>query len=306
MAIVALHVEASSTIFEVTTNDISGIRSRVAELRQSPEETAEWEKELVRGNHDAWIAVLLTYLSNLSFFRVKFATLIGKYIRDIVSRAATREAPFTSILQELEPLSAGSRLADWIPFQAYEFLPFLQLPTMRDVELWWGLIDSDNPNGDAMAGLELGPGTLRITTIESFGNGRYGLMHLIAACPNLESFRWEHIDTQAPGASRRRFRPRAFHRSLSTQKQSLVELWLNEKVYIDASLDFEEDEEGEQESELDPPDNWFGSLADFVKLKELRMRVVNLLDFRSESFELNKALKLILPGSLERLSLTEC
>ncbi|PYI21691.1 hypothetical protein BO99DRAFT_60897 [Aspergillus violaceofuscus CBS 115571] len=307
-SIVSLQVEASSITFEVTTNVISGIRSRVAELSQSAEETAEWEKELVRGNHDAWIAVLLTCLSKLSSLHLNSAMLIGKYVRGIVSRAVARQAAFTPILQELqtfgfEPMYPGGL---WIPFHAGDLPPFFHLPTMRRVELWWALIDSDNMNGDATAGLELKRGTLPITEIDSLGNGRHGLIQFIAACQNLESFRWRHIDIEVPRKSFRRFRPRAFHRSLSTQKHSLAELWLNHQDMFDVFSDLEEDEGGEQESKLDPPDNWFGSLADFVELQELRIRVVNLLDLRSSCPEPGKALKNILPGSLERLFITEC
>ncbi|RAH65314.1 F-box protein [Aspergillus aculeatinus CBS 121060] len=302
---VALNITASSADFEVTRNDISSIGSRVAEISQSPKETTEWEGELVRGSCDAWIAVLLTYLPNLSSLHVEPAWCVGKFIRSIVLRAAAGEAAFTSILQELcgfITIIGSSGL--WLPSQASDYLPLFNLPSMRQVTLWCGLMDSDN--GDTMPGLGFERGTLPITEIEIMGNGRYGMRELITACQNLKVFDWQHNDIELIGESYRRFRPRAFYSSLSTQKHSLVELRLHGQSFYDIGTDFDEDDDGEAESELDPPDNWFGSLADFVKLQELRMRVVNLLDFRSESFEPNKALKNILPGSLERLFLTEC
>ncbi|RAK75267.1 F-box protein [Aspergillus fijiensis CBS 313.89] len=302
-SIVALNIKASNTNFEVARNDISSIGSRIAEMGQSAEETTEWEEELLRGGCDAWIAVLLTYLPNLSGFIVEPASLIGRYIRSIVTRAAAREAAFTSILQELYDFSIVPP-DQWVPSQASDYLPFFNLPSMRQVTLWCGLMDSDS--GDTMPGLGFERGTLPITEIVIMGNGRYGMRELIKSCQNLEVFDWQHNDIELLGESYRRFRPRAFYTSLSTQKHSLVELRLHGQSFYDIGSDFDEDDDGEAESELDPPDNWFGSLADFVKLQELRMRVVNLLDFRSESFEPNKALKNILPGSLKRLFLTEC
>jgi hypothetical protein len=278
----------------------------VGQISRSPEEQKDWIDNLRAGNQEAWLAILLSSVPNLT-------TLSGRYcvhaprVTLVVARAARKEPPFDTrpVLQRLETLDITSDdMKDVYPH--WQFLPFFHLPSLRDVNLgavkeyreWTRLDDPAVASG-------LGTAPVESLILESYCNGRKGMAEFITSCANLKQFKYQHDDTEAWGESYVVFQPRKFYRALLTQKHSLEVLHLSDNGDVEGAglddLSEDEDDDGP-----DAYDRWFGSLAEFSQLQDLRIRVQNLLNYHDRDQGVSVVLKDILPPSLKSLHMSEC
>ncbi|KAL4778171.1 hypothetical protein BJX76DRAFT_362983 [Aspergillus varians] len=126
-------------------------------------------------------------------------------------------------------------------------------------------------------------------------------LEMIAACAHLDRFEYQHHN-QLEWAVHRNYRCRPLHPALLLQN-SLRELRLNG---IGATSWFEDDNEDgviyADDVREPKAEAWFGSLVEFVALRDLRMPLRNLLD-STDGKEPNMALAEILPPGLEVLVL---
>ena len=116
---------------------------------------------------------------------------------------------------------------------------------------------------------------------------------LIASCSSLKTFKYQHSDSHLHAEG---YQPSAFYRSLAGSKDTLQTLWLDTCGH---HLPFTIT--GANETH----DEWFGSLAEFTALKDMRIRLPNLLDVRYQP-EPSTPLPEILPQSLESLFIEGC
>jgi hypothetical protein len=124
-------------------------------------------------------------------------------------------------------------------------------------------------------------------------NAFKGLESILSSCASLKSFKYQHTDALLLAEG---FRPSAFNTSLSRHKSTLETIWLDK---LGTHLPFTISGVNESHEE------WFGSFADFTALKDLRIRLPNLLDIQY-SFEPQTPLIDVLPGSIESLYIEDC
>ncbi|KAE8146780.1 hypothetical protein BDV25DRAFT_161747 [Aspergillus avenaceus] len=174
-----------------------------------------------------------------------------------------------------------------------QILPFFQLPSMRML-IADSVIESGSSQDEPQA-IDIpaiGPSPISEITLNS-SNGSRGMESLISSCSSLKSFKYQHSDSHLLAEG---FRPSAFYRSLAGSKNSLQTLWLdNYGTHLPFTI------AGVNETH----DEWFGSLADFTALKDIRIRLPNLLDVRYQP-EPSTALVDILPSSVESLYVEGC
>ncbi|BCS21911.1 uncharacterized protein APUU_30136S [Aspergillus puulaauensis] len=295
-------------------DDESGFYNRALfhELLQSftdtDNELVAWEKKLDEMDCFAWLAVLLVLLPNLRLLDLEW-TWCGVATETTVwavSRIASKSPQGSLPLQKLQKVS--TRASDMNDrFSIKHFIPFLTLPSMQALHLD-GCIDIDTPDdrGDVFEiPLELRPGISPIRELSlQESNFDNGLRELIPAFAQLERFEYQHTNIAEVNENHRNYRCHNFRDALLCQKRSLRELRLND-VGVTKSIGIEEfsDEYSDYIQESKAQD-WFGSLVEFIVLKELRMPVYNLLgsvDGSEPSISLDK----ILPPSLETLVLTK-
>jgi hypothetical protein len=271
-------------------------QNAVQQASHSPEEAEEWEKDLKQGNQDAWLGLVLLSLENVKTLSVTPPSET-KYFRRILSRAALCEKPFDTgpgSLQRLEDVFVNTE--DYKDFTVnFESLPFFHLPRMRKIGFDSVIEDHWSGPDDHLA-QRPAKGTSPIEEIQTIrtSNGSNGFSDFITSCANLKRFKYQHSNMVVWGESYIGFRPPAFYKPLLTQKHSLEVLHLNDKgEYMPSGS-----EEGP-----DLRNCCLGSLAEFNNLKELRIRLHNLLDLDSS---VSASLKDILPASLESLSLANC
>lgn len=278
----------------------------VAQISKSPDERRDWMENLQVGNQEAWLALLLALVPNL-------IVLSGQYCHDaprvtrVVSRAARKEPPFDTrpALQRLETLHIINEDVKEV-YPHWQFLPFFHLPSIRDVNLcavketreWHRLNDPAVCSASGTAPVES-------LVLEYHCNGRKGMAELITSCANLKQFKYQHDHQEIWGESYIDFQPRKFYRALLTQKHSLEVLHLSDTGNVDGAGadDLSDDEEDDGPEAYD---RWFGSLAEFSQLQDLRIRVQNLLNYHDRDKDKSVMLKDILPRSLRSLHVAEC
>lgn len=273
------------------------------------EELTKWEEKLAIRDTYSWLAVVLISLPNLQHLDLRWggdgpdteSTLW------VVSKIANKSPKEELPLQHLQMLSVRDEDIKE-NFPAKEFIPFLKLPSMRALHLS-GVVDSDDgENEDSMFSIDfnlsrrLSP--VRELVLQS-SNIQRGLPEFITACAHLEHFEYQHHNQANWGEDYRNYRCRPFRAALLSQKESLRVLRLNDvgvtmrigELGDDADIYGDDIRESKAQA-------WFGSLVEFVALKELRMPVRNLLD-STAGMEPNLALSEILPSGLETLVLTK-
>ena len=292
------------------------VQESVTALTHSQEETEQWKESLGKGPSDAWIALLLPQLSQLRQLHVAHAAQ-APFLTRIMKRAVSRQHPFSSqagfqYLREVslyryddtELLEHHEQSDDSVHLSSDLLLPFFQLPSMRTI-VANSVIDpspstrtddgndqeNENDNEDTQSSPTY---SSSITEIDfRLSSGNHGMHTLIASCAGLESLKYQHSDAHLQSHG---YQPAAFYRSLSHSKQTLQILWLDHYgehyPFTAAGLNQTHDE-------------WFGSLADFTSLRELRIRLPNLLDLRYRN-EPTKPLLACLPSSLETLYIEGC
>lgn len=271
----------------------------------SSKETAQWEEDLANGRGDAWFALMLPFLSQLRRLHLVHSTP-SPCLNRIMQRAIDGQRPFQSqpALQYLREVylhhqdgpdqattqddsEQGSNLA--------LLQPFFRLPSIRSI-IADSVIDPtpDNLDSDARDAEQWPSGLSSITEIDlRRSSGNRGMEALISSCANLKLFKYQHSDSHLASHG---YQPTAFYRSLTRSKRTLQSLWLDHygdhHPFTSAGLNQTHDE-------------WFGSLADFSALRELRIRLPNLLDIRYQS-EPTTLLVNCLPGSLTSLYIEGC
>ncbi|OJJ70009.1 hypothetical protein ASPBRDRAFT_130432 [Aspergillus brasiliensis CBS 101740] len=281
-------------------HNITSVQPLVNRISQSEEETKEWEEALIEGSQDAWLGLLLLSMENITSLSMPY-TWDLKFFHRVISRAAIREKPFDTmpILQRLGRVwmeSDDNKV--WYPKN--EFFPFFHLPALRSVRLDC-VVESMDEQIDHPA-FKPAKGTSPVVELDLSNrpNGSKGMADFITSCANLEKFRYQHSNQVIWGERYMNFRPRAFYSALCTQKHSLQVLHLN-----DGGETQQFDEYDDESDPIVPPIDWFGSLAVFTKLWNLRIPVATLLNFHlSNERPRISSLKEILPSSLKWLGLT--
>ncbi|PKX91220.1 F-box protein [Aspergillus novofumigatus IBT 16806] len=278
----------------------------VVQISKSPDERKDWTENLRGGNQEAWLALLLASVPNLT-------ALSGQYVEDaprvtrVVSRAARKEPPFDTrpALQRLVTLYIhAENLKEAYPH--WQFLPFFHLPSIRDVNL--GAVNEAREGqrlDHAAVGSASGTAPVESLSLEYSCNGRKGMAEFITSCANLKQFKYQHDRQEIWGESYIEFQPRRFYRALLTQKHSLEVLHLSDRGENETDTDYLSDDDEENDGPQ-AQDRWFGSLAAFSRLQDLRIRVQNLLNYHDRDRDESVVLKDVLPSSLRSLHMAEC
>ncbi|KAE8167631.1 hypothetical protein BDV40DRAFT_151723 [Aspergillus tamarii] len=315
-----------SSIREISINNVENkdalaplglaVQDLIDLISESPVEYDAWHKSLSSNQAEGWIALSMAVLPNLATISAQHSHPEG-WITRIVSKAAWKQFPFDCntlpALQRLEKLELSWRYLSTV-LSHREYLPFFHLPSLRTLRL--GPVQelhSTNSAADHPAFFPA-PATSPVEELilDFFCNGRHGMADFITSCANLKRFVYQHTnniiwvsrqdeeDCMGVDAS---FRPWCFHEALQTQKHSLEMLHLNDLG--DASTPRPTHL---YKGNVDPisHDRWFGSLADFSKLWDLRIRASNLLDLHPKETEDTVWLGDILPKSLRVLHLVDC
>lgn len=74
--------------------DPAFFREIVEKASHSTEEHMKWERGLIAGWEDAWMALLLVLLGDLRRLLVQYVSAFPPYISRVIQRAANREKPF--------------------------------------------------------------------------------------------------------------------------------------------------------------------------------------------------------------------
>ncbi|GIC94609.1 uncharacterized protein Aud_001938 [Aspergillus udagawae] len=291
---------------ESDDNLLEAAEELVGQISRSPEEEKDWIENLRAGNQEAWLALLLASVPNLT-------TLSGGYCLEaprvtlVVARAARKEPPFDTrpILQRLETLHITTDDMKQV-YPHWQFLPFFHLPSLRDVNLGgvketreWDRLDHPAVSSAS------GTAPVESLVLESLCNGRNGMAEIITSCANLKQFKYQHDDTEDWGNSYVDFQPRKFYRALLTQKDSLEVLHMNDNGE-ETGAGTDELSDDEENDGPEAYDRWFGSLAEFSHLQDLHIRVQNLLNYHDRDKDESVVLKDILPASLRSLHVAEC
>lgn len=300
--------------------DSAALKELVGKSSHTDEEITQWEACLRRGLGDAWMALLLPQLTQLRKLHLAYATRTP-FLDTVMQRAVQSEKPFNAqpALRHLQEVSLHRRdeinpcesqepsaRGDQSPSAAL-LMPFFQLPSMRAI-LADSVIDpssiateyhtsdkiADENVEEAEFSEESPSGFSSITEIDlRASSGNHGMEAFVASCANLKSFKYQHSDSHVQSNG---YQPSAFYRSLTRSKDTLHTLWLDHYgehyPFTAAGLNQTHDE-------------WFGSLADFTVLREVRIRLPNLLDIQYQS-EPTTPLIHCLPQSLETLYIEGC
>ncbi|KAJ5553193.1 hypothetical protein N7494_002571 [Penicillium frequentans] len=264
------------------------------------EELTKWEERLDVNDTSAWLAVVLISLLNLQHLDLRWGgngletacTLWA--VSKIASKSPREDLP----LQHLQKLTAGSdEIKENFPLR--EFIPFLKLPSIQEMHLSY-IVDWDHgvkEDSIFSVSFNLPQGVSRVRKLVlRLSNIVHRMRELISACAHLEYFEYQHSNQAEWVEAYRSYRCRPFHAALSTQKESLRVLRLND---IGVTKEGEWDDNDQVKGQA-----WFGSLVEFVALKELRMPVRDLLDSTAGK-EPDMDLGEILPSGLEVLVLTK-
>ncbi|KAE8329739.1 hypothetical protein BDV39DRAFT_42129 [Aspergillus sergii] len=285
-------------------------------ISESPVEYDAWRKGLSNDQSEVWVAFLMAILPNLAAISAQHSHPNG-WITRIVSKAAWKQLPFEPntlpALQRLEKLDLTWYYLSTV-LSHREYLPFFHLPSLRTLRLGpvQELHSSHSP-ADHPAFLPV-PATSPVEdlVLDFFCNGRHGMADFITSCANLKRFVYQHTndivwvsrqDEEDCAGVDASFRPWCFHEALQTQKHSLEVLHLNDLG--DASIPRPTHlYKGNVDSISH--DRWLGSLADFCKLWDLRIRASNLFNLYPKETEDLILLGDILPKSLRVLHLADC
>ncbi|PYH75886.1 hypothetical protein BO82DRAFT_359659 [Aspergillus uvarum CBS 121591] len=290
---------SSSTSFADT--DITPFTNLSGGFSHSEQEQERWSQDLANGVEEAWIALLLPLVGNLRHLRLVYPKN-NIYLDRMMQRAVTGERPFHHqptfrVLRDVSlshlPDDEDSRGS----FMPSQILPFFQLPSMRtftadSVVETTRSEESESETADSEYEPVVGSSSISEITLCT-SSGSRGMESLIASCSSLKSFKYQHSDSHLLSEG---YRPSSFYRSLDTSKHCLQSLWLdNGGTHLPFTV------AGANETH----DEWLGPLTEYTSLKELRIRLPNLLDIR---YQLDPSCPLtdILPPSLEALYVEGC
>ncbi|KAL4782085.1 hypothetical protein BJX76DRAFT_303384 [Aspergillus varians] len=293
------------------TEDDRALFSLLARINShSAAEHSQWEKDLCEGVDEAWIALLLSTVPNVRQLNLIYPSNCLEYrgyLDTLFARAAaTQQNPgdrCTTAFHRLREVSLRQVTGpddDKGTFFPWQIMPFLQMPSLQAfsvdslIEYRPDPADEENKEEDRQTPEKKPQGRLLLSEITlTSSNGAKGMEDLLASCPSLKSFKYQHSDAHLLAEG---FQPSAFNQTLSRNKSTLETIWLDN---LGEHLPFTIS--GLNETH----DEWFGSFADFTVLKDLRIRLPNLLDIQYQ-MEPSSPLTEVLPRSIESLYIEGC
>jgi hypothetical protein len=288
----------------------ANVRALVDKMAKSPKEATDWCRDLHSSRPDAWIALVLALVPNLTTLAWSAAGP-SLWTAAVVLGASNREPPFDTqpALQSLSRVEFTVQdpddPTDYISL--IEIVSFLHLPSLRHLSMD-KVKDGPYANGElpkvraAHFNMKDVVGTSPIETLNLYTqcNLNFGAGLLISACANLREFVYQH-ENEVEGIGYRDFHVRAFREPLLGSRHSLEVLHLNDKGESGVGI-----EEPDDADDFDPADRWFGSFAQFEKLRDLRIRAQNLLNLHPSDNHGLLVLKDVLPRSLKSLHVAHC
>ncbi|KAL4800327.1 hypothetical protein BDV19DRAFT_375948 [Aspergillus venezuelensis] len=290
------------------------------------EEHAQWEQDLVAGVDEAWTVLLLPTVHNVTKLDLVYPNSLESkgYLDRLFERAMTTQqqkpASRRLVFHRLREVSLRQAIGEDDvkgTFSTAQVLPFLSMPKLQKlavdslVEYCPPADEQRDTDEDERAVDEptretpevqdprqqepeiLSPSLTEINLTTS--NGYTGLSQLLSSCPSLTTFKYQHSDAHLLSSG---FQPSAFFNTLSMQKSTLQTIHLD-----NLGEHFPFTIQGLNES-YDQP---FGSFAEFTALKDLRVRLPNLLHMQWQlAFEPAVPLSEVLPSSIESLSIESC
>jgi hypothetical protein len=302
------HAQSVSDDEKIEIESSAPLRKWMTAISHSHSEGQNWIECLVQGQSDAWIAVILPLLSQLRKLHLVYSTT-SPYLDQIMQRAVGCEKSFTAQpafrrlsnvslhhREDLDHSDNSVRSREQVRTSSKLLLPFFQLPSVRAITAN-SVMDPSSitaPSEELTVDDKPRIGFSSITEINLLSSsGNHGMQMLIAACSELKSFKYQHSDSHVFSQG---YQPSAFHRSLDHSKKSLQTLWLD-----NYGSHYPFTAAGLNQSQYE----WFGSLIEFTALREIRVRLANLLDIRYQN-EPTTPLIECLPSSLERLYIEGC
>lgn len=262
-------------------------------IAHTEEELVEWRDNLEGKStdrwdghtEDAWRAVLLSLAPNLETLTIEWHTA-EKYTGKVLTRASNREKPFDThpAFARLRSVSIPEWDCDDTPIIADDILHFFRFSSLRQFSAYGVADGADEDEASTMKNL----GALsNVTDVSFYGsNSANGFSSSVLACQKLQSFVYENIVWGEWGET---WNPPAIFNTLLHHKDTLV------KIHVYNADGYEA---------LDPAENvFFGSLANFTALKDLRIRATNLLDWDHEQNVSTNDLFSVLPASLVSLTI---
>ncbi|CAI7627552.1 unnamed protein product [Penicillium glandicola] len=233
--------------------------------------------QLMRGNTDAWLALLIPQLKGLRQISICYP-YGSEYVNEMFVEAAKEDTtPFPRLTDAF---------AEWYDTEngihASCMDPFFKFPAVRRIG-GSSMVDSDReeeaPRITPFSG---------VTDIDlEMTNTECGFGVWMESCKALKTFRLNvggAIISEGPDLVSTRLRE-----SLSLHKTSLEAFWLC----------------GESYEPLDDDDGWMGSFADFNMMKYLHISI-SMIAGLDDNLESTKDLAALLPPSLETLYLCHC
>ncbi|PYI06716.1 hypothetical protein BO78DRAFT_109648 [Aspergillus sclerotiicarbonarius CBS 121057] len=294
------HPRSTFTPSPPSHEDLAPFTQWAHTLSHTAEEHMKWEQDLRDNVEEAWIALLLPLVSNLRHLQLVYPRQ-NVYLDRMMQRAVKGEKPFDDqpAFRVLQDVSLN-HLADEDSrgsYQPSQVLPFFRLPSMRAFSAD-SVIESTRSQEEGPESAQpiesptSGSSLISEITLNA-SNGSQGMQSLVASCSSLKSFKYQHSDEHLLAEG---FRPSAFFESLANSKDSLQTLWLdNNGTHLPFTI------AGANETH----DEWFGPLTEFTSLKDIRIRLPNLLDVRYQ-YEPSCPLTDVLPSSVESLYVEGC
>ncbi|KAL2788639.1 hypothetical protein BJX66DRAFT_308456 [Aspergillus keveii] len=288
----------------------TNVQALVGKIAKSPKEATDWCSDLHDSPPDSWTALLLALVPNLKTLAWDTAWP-GFWVTTVVLGASNREPPFDTqpALQSLSrvefTLQDPDDPSDYIYFREIvsllhlRFLRYLSMEKIKDEAYSEGglsRVRAAHPNFKDLVGTS----PIEILNLSAQCNLNFGAGFLINACANLREFIYQH-ENEVEEFGYRDFRVRAFRDPLLGQKHSLEVLHLNDTGESGVGI-----EEPEDENDFEPADRWFGSFAEFERLRDLRVRAQNLLNLHPSDSHHLLILKDVLPRSLKYLHVAHC
>ncbi|KAL2868063.1 uncharacterized protein BJX67DRAFT_60160 [Aspergillus lucknowensis] len=282
----------------LSAEDIAVLSTWAKAFSHSDDEHIQWRHDLLNGAEEAWIALLLSLVNNIRQLKLAYPR-DNKYLDRMFRRAVSPLGPLHErpAFHRLEEVSLSHMPDDGSKgsLTPTQIMPFFQMPSMRTVSADTLIEPRPTPEDDEDIEQETSQDVSSLISEISLNssNGCQGMAKLLTSCPSLKSFKYQHSDDHALAEG---FQPSSFFGSLSGSKATIETLWLDNLgehfPFTSSGLNQTHDE-------------WFGSLSDFTALKDLRIRLPNLLDV-GYTYEPSAPLTEVLPSSIESLYIEWC
>lgn len=257
-------------------------------------ERQRWQKDLLSGSDDAWMAICLLYLQDVEILEMNYPTHTAIWVPRVLSSIATDSVDVQPMpLQYLNKVIVGG--SQGFPGRPpSEFFPYFLLPSMRSFRAFF-INESEMGNyKDGHKPPRPAPKSSSITELTL--DYTYGCKDYITSCANLQTFQYEHT-REDQNEHYPTWSPTTIYDALITQKHSLrvLRIIFNDGDALVTSYNFI----------TNYNEQFFGSLEDFTQLHIISMPLGILLDFRENNDQPTLPLDKALPRSLEHLYVGE-